>query len=811
MSTTACRRCSQTLKHRSPGFRIRETGGRSYSTSDASSTQGASNESPDEPLGKKKRHLRPLAFAFPAPSSQPSKPTSHPRPNAFSRPLRPAAFGPAPTTSSDSPLRQALSPSPTTQSHPRPIVFEKSSLRLPSFGAPLPPAESKSTQGFKVQKSPEKDGFKKTASPNRMGGKFGKDIKEQVDLQSEDKSDFPETKNAATANGFNDAFPDIDDSGFEKKVTRHKGEKKTKKPIEEGRKEVASKKLSPKAKEELRRKKLIEAELKARPVQRDIFIPTGISIANLSAVLKIPFEKLARILRKMGLRTRLLSSENASLICMELGYNPIVAENAIVDIDIKQRPDPEDWSIFPHRPPIVTIMGHVDHGKTTLLDSLRKTSVAKVKLVALLNILARFLSGKQITFLDTPGHAAFSAMRKRGANVTDIVVLVVAADDGVMPQTLEAIKHTIAADVQMVVAINKCDKPNVKIVVGSLKNGVILEEHGGDIPVVLVSGLTGKGLIELEETILTLAELADIRGDPSGPTKRGTLKTGQFIVAGQTWCKVRSIVDSTGKRLLEATPSTPVEVSGWKDLPIAGDLAIEALDEELAKAVVDGRKEKQKRDQLTESIDSLNKQRMKVAEVEDVEVEVGKPTLHLIFKGDVNGSLEAICDSVQGLPSHEVVPNIVFSGVGAPALSDVELAAATHATLIAFNTPVEKKIVAAAKSANVTLKQYNIVYELLDSVKEMMSELLPPEEIVEVIGEADILQVFEINVKGKTSEPVAGCRIVSGKILRNERVKIERDGGVIFDASKGLECGIGFEKFTGFNAGTKNEKYNKSL
>ncbi|KAJ3103161.1 hypothetical protein HDU96_009391 [Phlyctochytrium bullatum] len=405
-------------------------------------------------------------------------------------------------------------------------------------------------------------------------------------------------------------------------------------------------------------------------------------------------------------------------------------------------------------------------------------------------------SGKEITFLDTPGHAAFSAMRARGALVTDIVVLVVAADDGVMPQTIEAIKHTQDAGVQMVVAINKCDKPNTRIYdvkLELLKHSVILEEHGGEIPVVPVSGLTvrfvfwerlksskGVGLIELEEAILAMAEVSDLRGDVSGPVegfiiesrvvkgqgfvssmivKRGTLKPGQLIVAGKSWCKVRSISDSNGKRLTEAFPSTPVEISGWKDLPTAGDLALEAPDEETAKAVVESRKNKEEYDSITNSIDDLNKQRMKTSESED---ETQKPTVHLIFK--------------------------------------------------------DKKVAAAAKAANVSIQRFDIVYELLDAVKEYMSELLPPDEIVETVGEAEVLQVFQINTKGKTFEPIAGCRVTLGKIHRNEKIKIERQGEIVYDGTlktfkhhkkdvqeiaKGLECGMGFEKFTDFQAGDK--------
>ncbi|KAI9366714.1 hypothetical protein DFJ73DRAFT_805270 [Zopfochytrium polystomum] len=587
----------------------------------------------------------------------------------------------------------------------------------------------------------------------------------------------------------------------------------------------------------------------------------------------VQYAQLAKSMKKLGFENTntdfVLTSEIASLVAMEYGFNPIVNAMSSEEANFQPRPEPEDWSSYPTRRPVVTIMGHVDHGKTTLLDTLRKSAVAAGEAGGITQHIGAFSvklpSGKQITFLDTPGHAAFSAMRARGAKVTDIVVLVVAADDGVMPQTVEAIKHAQAAGVDLIVAINKCDKPDAKpakVKEGLLRYDVVLEEYGGEIPSVEVSGLTGMGLLELEETIITMSELADLRGDPTGPVeatiiesrvargrgncataivKRGTLKNGQILVSGTTWAKVRALCDENGRPLKEAGPSVPVELSGWKDLPVAGDAVLEAADEDLAKRVVDARMASSARSQLIGSIDALNERRAewraakeseknaaaaakkgraaaarreseaeKEAGVED-EVEGEVKMLYLVLKADVHGSLEAITDAISGLPSHEVQVKIVDSGVGAVTTSDIEMAEATGAILITFNLPVDKKTLAFAKQHSVPLHPQTVIYKLLDDLKDAMADLLPPVEHHEVVGEAEILQLFDIKVKGsKEPEKAAGCRVLTGKIARASCVKVVRGGGeeVVYDgtlksfrhhkkditeAPKGLECGMSFE------------------
>nr|KAJ3422964.1 hypothetical protein HK105_005313 [Polyrhizophydium stewartii] len=393
--------------------------------------------------------------------------------------------------------------------------------------------------------------------------------------------------------------------------------------------------------QELEQRMAKEKAEKNKSAPKNILLPEGISIANLGTLLGVKYEALAKKMRTLGFENTesdyVLPAETASLVVLDYGMNPIVIETEIDDLE--PRPKPEDWSAFPLRPPVVTIMGHVDHGKTTLLDSLRKTSVAAGEAGGITQHIGAFSvllpSGKRITFLDTPGHAAFSAMRARGAQVTDIVVLVVAADDGVMPQTVEAIKHSLAANVPIIVAINKCDKPGInlkKAKEGLIRYDIIPEDFGGDVPTVAVSGLTGKGLDELEETILTVSEVLDLRGDAEGPceatiiesklsrergnvatvlVQRGTLRPGDVLVSGTTWCKARRLLDENGKELLEAGPSMPIEVMGWKELPAAGDLVLQAESENQAKRVVQDRIRRDEQLRSVKMIEESNERRSK--------------------------------------------------------------------------------------------------------------------------------------------------------------------------------------------------------
>ncbi|KAG0232998.1 hypothetical protein BGW41_001657 [Actinomortierella wolfii] len=628
---------------------------------------------------------------------------------------------------------------------------------------------------------------------------------------------------------------------------------------------------------------------KVQKKAKDVFIPDAITVSNLASLLGARIGHFEKTMRALGMEiTRhdhVLTSEEASLLALEYNANPIIGSQEDL-FDLVPKPQPEDMSIYPLRPPVVTIMGHVDHGKTTLLDSLRKTSVAAGEAGGITQHIGAFsvlLPSKQrITFLDTPGHAAFTAMRARGAQTTDIVVLVVAAEDGVMPQTAEAIKHAEEAGVPIIVAINKCDKYGAdpeKAKQALLKYGVTVEDLGGDTQCVEVSGLTGKNLDLLEEAILTLSEVLDLRAevDMRGEghiiesqlekgrgnvatvlVKRGTLRVGDTIVAGTAWCKVKSLMDDTGRMVKEATPGTPIKVMGWKDLPRAGDEMLGAESEEQAKQVVENRLLKKQRQEQLKTLVAVNEKRRLVAEEEDEEkmalkefkrkawlfhqgmldkhpdpppvkkqlsvaaqqakeeAESDVKNLRMVVKGDVSGTVEAVVDALSGLPDDQVKVSVIQNGVGNITEGDIQFASSCQAMILGFNVKADKKLLQAARQAGVKIKNYSVIYKLLDDVKTEMAELLPKDIEIQVLGEAKIAQVFNIKKKGGSTQSIAGCRITNGSIVRKEDVRIVRNGEVIWDgplaalkrvkediqeAKKGTECGMEFAGFDDLKEG----------
>ncbi|KAF9972253.1 hypothetical protein BGZ73_004657 [Actinomortierella ambigua] len=628
---------------------------------------------------------------------------------------------------------------------------------------------------------------------------------------------------------------------------------------------------------------------KTQKKAKDVFIPEAITVSNLASLLGARIGHFEKTMRAIGMEiTRhdhVLTSEEASLLALEYNTNPIIGSQQDL-FDLVPQPEPEDMSVHPLRPPVVTIMGHVDHGKTTLLDSLRKTSVAAGEAGGITQHIGAFsvlLPSKQrITFLDTPGHAAFTAMRARGAQTTDIVVLVVAAEDGVMPQTAEAIKHAEEAGVPIIVAINKCDKYGAepeKAKQALLKYGVTVEDLGGETQCVEVSGLTGKNLDLLEEAILTLSEVLDLRAevDIRGEghiiesqmekgrgnvatvlVKRGTLRVGDTIVAGTAWCKVKALTDDTGRTVKEAPPGTPIKVTGWKDLPRAGDEMLSAESEEQAKQVVENRVLKKERQEQLKTLVAVNEKRRLVAEEEDEERQALKEykrqawlfhqgvldkhpdppavkkqlsvaamqakeeaesdvkNLRMVVKGDVSGTVEAVVDTLSSLPDDQVKVSVIQNGVGNITEGDIQFAASCQAMILGFNVKADKKMQQAARLAGVKIKNYNVIYKLLDDVKVEMAELLPKDIEIQVLGEAKIAQVFNIKKKGGATQSIAGCRITNGSILRKEDVRIVRNGEVVWDgplsalkrvkediqeAKKGTECGMEFAGFEDLKEG----------
>ncbi|KAK8131096.1 mitochondrial translation initiation factor 2 [Apiospora sp. TS-2023a] len=601
-----------------------------------------------------------------------------------------------------------------------------------------------------------------------------------------------------------------------------------------------------------------------------IVLPELISISNLASALKVEKELFLEQLAELGFEgvnlDSIMAGDTAGLVAQEYGYEPtIVSDNQ----DLKARPPPADPSILPPRPPVVTIMGHVDHGKTTLLDYLRKASVALQEHGGITQHIGAFsvnlTDGKNITFLDTPGHAAFLTMRQRGAHVTDIVVLVVAADDSVKPQTIEAIKHARASKVPIIVAINKIDKEGARIdhVKADLAtNGVEIEDYGGDVQVVCVSGKTGQGMADLEENILALSEMLDMRAETDGPAegwilesslkpigraatilvKRGTMRPGDYIAAGTTWAKIRHLRNEAGDDILEAPPGTPVEILGWRDLPAAGDEVIQAPDEGRAKAAVEYRdglrareKDAKAHEQIVEQRRLLQEQRALEEDdgknrreygtwgtTEAAPVEGGAKNVNFVVKGDVHGSVEAVCASILEIGSNEVRPRILRSAPGHIIESDVEHAAASRSTLVNFNLPIAGHIKALAEANGVPILDHTVIYHLHDDVKEVLSTHLAPDISIKVLGEAEVLQVFPINFKARKFKNIAGCRIRNGAVAKANRFRVVRAGETlhdgeleslmhgkknIMDAKKGGECGLGFEDFQEFKVGDLIQAY----
>lgn len=623
--------------------------------------------------------------------------------------------------------------------------------------------------------------------------------------------------------------------------------------------------------------------------KNQIKLPEFISVQNLAQALGVRYEQFVNRLEDLGYDDifpgKIFNTEVSGMIAMEYEMEPVfdssIREEEERDLKARPEVDEQDKDMLPTRPPVVTIMGHVDHGKTTILDYLRKSSVAAGEAGGITQHIGAFsvplaASGKTITFLDTPGHAAFLAMRQRGANVTDIVILVVAADDSVKPQTLEAIKHAKSAGVPMLVAINKCDKESAdvqRVKQDLARHGVEIEDFGGDTQVVQVSGKTGLGMGELEEAAVTLSEILDHRADTEGAVegwvleattkkagrvatvlvRRGTLRQGAFIVAGKTWARVRSLRNEAGVAIGEAGPGMPVEVDGWRDQPAAGDEVLQAPTEQKATSVVEYRLEKIEREKTAEDMEAINEARRVEAEKREREKAVaekakqrensedgetaaeaeaassgpaattgGRIEVPFLIKADVSGSAEAVEAYIMGISSPMVAPRILSTAVGAMHESDVELAATTQGHIIAFNLPSNEGLKALAHSKGVRVLENNIIYRVLDDVKSVLEEKLPPIVTQRVLGEAEIGAAFEIGVGGRKKMKIAGCKIRNGVIGNGTRARVLRGEEKVYDGTiaslknvkkdvqemrKGTECGMGFEGWEGFEVGDQIQTY----
>ena len=547
---------------------------------------------------------------------------------------------------------------------------------------------------------------------------------------------------------------------------------------------------------------------------------------------------------EMVTATQSLSDEMMELFAAEIGaeirlVNPGEEQEAELRklLGIVGAAD-DDGTEAPLRSPVVTVMGHVDHGKTLLLDRIRDANVVDGEAGGITQHIGAYQverNDRTLTFIDTPGHEAFTAMRARGASATDIVVLVVAADDGVMPQTIEAINHAKAAEVPIVVAVNKIDRPNADLqrtVAGVAEQGLVPESWGGETIYCEVSALTGEGIEDLLDQILLVAEVEDLRSSPEGRAggvvlesnldigrgpvatvlvQRGTLRIGDPVVAGASWGRVRALLDDQGEGVGEAAPSTPVQVLGLSEVAIAGDTFAVAPNEKIAGRVADAREHWQRLSSLGREAHALSGG----AKLEDLFTRVQRgetATLNAIVKADVNGSLEAVTGSLRKLETGDVRIAIVHRGVGGITENDIQLASASNATIIGFNVRPDRKAREAADAENVEIRTYEIIYKLLEDVSSAMIGMLAPEIEEIVTGDAEVRQIFRIPRLGA----VAGCYVQNGTITRGSKVRFLRDGTIIWkgtitslkrfsddvrEVHSGFECGIGLSNFQDLKPG----------
>ncbi|HWJ88319.1 MAG TPA: translation initiation factor IF-2 [Pelagibacterium sp.] len=576
-------------------------------------------------------------------------------------------------------------------------------------------------------------------------------------------------------------------------------------------------------------------------LSREVVIPEAITVAELANRMAERAVDVIKLLMAQGQMLKIndvIDADTAELIATEMGHTVKRVAESDVEEGLYDDVSADDAGDLVSRPPVVTIMGHVDHGKTSLLDALREANVVSTEAGGITQHIGAYQvekHGQKITFLDTPGHEAFTAMRARGAQATDIAILVVAADDSVMPQTVESIKHAKAAGVPIIVAINKIDKPAAdpnKVRTELLQHEVFVESMGGDVLDVEVSALKKINLDGLLEAVLLQSEVLELKAPAKGRAEglvieskldrgrgavatvlvqRGTLNVGDIVVAGTEWAKVRALIDDKGAQTKLAGPSTPVEVLGFSGVPDAGDRFTVVDSEARAREVAEYRQRVIRENSATAGVTSLE-QMMKQLKDSDIS------KFPLLIKGDVQGSVEAIVQALNKLSTDEVSAQILYSGVGGITESDVTLATASGAVVIGFNVRANKQAAELANREGIEIRYYNIIYDLIDDVKGVMSGMLAPEVRETFIGNAEILEVFNISKVGK----VAGCRVTEGMVERGAGVRLIRDNVVIHEGKlstlkrfkdevkevqAGQECGMAFEKYEDMRAGDVIECY----
>ncbi|MFC2503192.1 MAG: translation initiation factor IF-2, partial [Cardiobacterium sp.] len=579
------------------------------------------------------------------------------------------------------------------------------------------------------------------------------------------------------------------------------------------------------------------------PVSREVRIPETITVGELAQKMSVKAGELIKIMMKLGSMVtinQVLDQETAALVAEEMGHQYILIKENDLEAQVMAEADEDAGNII-QRAPVVTIMGHVDHGKTSLLDYIRKTKVVAGEAGGITQHIGAYrvqTPKGTITFLDTPGHAAFTAMRARGADATDIVILVVAADDGVMPQTIEAIQHANAAKVPLIVAVNKIDKPDAdpeRVKSELSQHGVIAEEWGGENLFAYVSAKSGEGIDDLLDKVLIQAEVLELTAPSTGMgrgvviesrldrgrgsvatvlVQSGVVKKGDIMLAGMEYGRIRAMLDENGNELKEAGASTPVEILGLSGTPNAGDEVVIVENERKAREIANFRQGKFK------EIKIARQQKAKLENLFSSAAEGEVHTVNLMIKADVQGSVEALSDSLLKLATDEVKVNIIASGIGGITESDVQLAIASEAIIIAFNVRADANAKKLAENEGVDLRYYSIIYEAIDQVKAAMQGMLSPEVREDIIGLAEVREVFRSSKFGT----VAGCIVEDGVLKRNNPIRVLRNNVVIYEGAleslrrfkddvsevrAGTECGLGVKNYNDVRIGDQIECYER--
>lgn len=691
------------------------------------------------------------------------------------------------------------------------------------------------------QQKPKSDGKKDAAQAPQHKGKKPEGHKEEQRPSKVKQVHRIDTRGGGDVNlaKYDERIDKLVDAKAERmQSTGAKKQKLTKKADQRARQQYGSKRRQ---EEQEKMKRLARQQMMAKKVQLKVSIPDEINVGEFAQRMKRTAADVIKELMKLGVMASIsqtIDFDTAALVAEEIGAKVEREVHVTIEEKLFDESEDKEENLVP-RDPVVVVMGHVDHGKTSLLDAIRKTKVTEGEAGGITQHIGAYrvkVGGKPITFLDTPGHAAFTSMRARGAQVTDIAILVVAADDGIMPQTIEAINHAKAAKVPIIVAVNKIDKEGAnpdRVLQQLTEYELVPEEWGGDTIVCNISAKFGQGIENLLEMVLLTAEVADLKANPNrqakgtvieakldkgrGPVatvlvQNGTLHAGDAVIAGTAVGRVRAMTDDDGRKIKSAGPSVPVEIIGLAEVPGAGDIFYAVEDEKMARQLVEQRKEKEKEER--------NKQFHKVtldnlfASIQEGEMK----ELNIIVKADVQGSVEAVRSSLEKLGNDEVRVKVIHGAVGAINDSDVMLAAASGAIIVGFNVRPDRTATESAAQQGVDMRMYRIIYDCIEEMEQAMKGMLAPKFREAILGHAEVRTTFRVSGVGT----IAGCYVQDGKIQRNAQVRIVRDGIVIHEGvlsslkrfkddvkevASGYECGCGFENFNDIKEGDVFEAF----